>query len=230
MGKEDFMRSKQLVERPCKENDHEKFHELKVKVMVLKGTRGQATSSRSPITVSIRVSLNSCFDYQSSTLTEEEMAYTEEFCVNSVWECGREEKLQLRAEGFSTSLKIEPEQYCLSTPGGQKWLSQFICVDARSNLKLRIEDLPNWKNVLSGRAFQVLYFTLFDGYNWQADGPVKAEKICEAKILSCLYVDLERPEIICLQLKKDGRLYQYYLLLFLFLLPFFPSINHFLWS
>lgn len=81
MGKEDFVWSKQLVERPCSENDHEKSHELKVKVMVLKGARGQATSSRPPITVSISISLNSCFDYQSSALTEEGMAYTKEFCI-----------------------------------------------------------------------------------------------------------------------------------------------------
>lgn len=231
MGKEDFVWSKQLVERPCSENDHEKSHELKVKVMVLKGARGQATSSRPPITVSISISLNSCFDYQSSALTEEGMAYTKEFCINSVWECG-EEKLQLRAEGFSTSLKIEPEQYYLPTPGGQKWLSQFICVDARSNLKLRIEDLPNWRNVLSGRAFQVLYFRFLMGIIDRL--VVQAEKVCGAKILSCLYVDLERPQMICLQLRKGGRLYQYYFLLFLFLilalLFYSPSINHLLWS
>ena len=36
-GGKDFMQSEQLVQRPCSQNDHGNFHELKkVKVIVLK--------------------------------------------------------------------------------------------------------------------------------------------------------------------------------------------------
>lgn len=98
------MQREELVQRPCSQNDHGKSHELKVKVTVLKGTKGpgSSSSSRPPTTICIRVSLNSyCVD-QSRTSAEEGMAYTKEnpSWVNSVWGCGGEERLPLIAGFF----------------------------------------------------------------------------------------------------------------------------------
>lgn len=75
------MQREELVQRPCSQNDHGKFDELKVKVMVLKVAKGPGSSSSSwpCITICISVSINSCFIYQFSTSAEEGMAYTEEF-------------------------------------------------------------------------------------------------------------------------------------------------------
>lgn len=47
------MQREELVQRPCSQNDHGKFHELKVKVMLLKGAWPR-------ISICIRVSVKSC--------------------------------------------------------------------------------------------------------------------------------------------------------------------------